>query len=167
MSAWNVNRWSAYSELNILYSKLLSVCRTCNNVCFRLCLDRSSPSLFCQSLLEETYWYLSELNLIVFLFAGVYLVGLIGVCLQCFLSKLIPSVSPLPTSVWRILLISVWTEPSVSLASVCLVNPIGVCLKCFPTSFAGSIWRDHLMFLWFTQYLSCLCLSDEFWSVSV
>ena len=36
-------------------------------------------------------------------------------------------------------------NPSVFLASVCLVNPIGVCLKCFPTSFAKSIWRDHLM----------------------
>ena len=120
-----------------------------------------------------------------FLFASVFLMGSIGVCLKCFptsfadiclkgpldvyldqpnifscqclsdgfdrcLSELVPTVSFLPMSVWRDLLMSFWTAPNISFCK-CLSAGFGRCLsELVPTvSFLPmSVWRDLLMSFW-------------------
>ena len=98
--------------------------------------------------------------------------------LDLCLSELVPAVSFLPMSVWRNLLMSIWTELACFLASIYLVSSIGVCLKCFPLLFcqylsngitwclSGFFWKAHLVSvwtgnqgLWIKPYVSLLSLS--------
>ena len=62
---------------------------------------------------------------------------------------------------------STWTELACLLASIFLVSSIGVCLKCFPTSFAESVWRDHLMSSRINPISFLLVSVWWVWSVSV
>ena len=85
---------------------------------------------------------------------------------QC-LSELGLTCLCLPISVMRTLLMSSRTELVCLLANIFLVSSISVYLKCFPTSFAKSVWRDHLMSSWISP-MSFFPVSVWWvWSVSV
>ena len=92
----------------------------------------------------------------------------------CLMSPCISPISYLPASVFfcqYLLLGTCWClfglNSRVFLSSIFLESSIDVCLKCFPTSFAKSVWRDHLMSFWINP-MSFLPVSVWwFWSVSV
>ena len=89
---------------------------------------------------------------------------LLGTLLADLLISVVPFLS---VSVWRTCWCLSGLNLSVSLASVSPVSPVGVCLKRFPTSFAKSVWRDHLMSSWINP-ISFLPVSVWWvWSVSV